>query len=78
MENERICTVLVLEIIQELGKNILCALLSIFCVTHFLSLSVSLNAGLFYCELNWSGTQEEEEFEMHRVQEGQREGRDKG
>lgn len=40
--------------------------------------SISLNAVLFYYELNWSGTQEEEEFEMQRAGEGQGEGRDKG
>lgn len=32
----------------------------------------------YYCELNWSGTQEEEEFEMRRADEGPGEGRDKG
>lgn len=40
--------------------------------------SLSLNAVVFYCELNWSGTQEEEEFEMQRAEEGLEEGRDKG
>lgn len=41
--------------------------------------SLSLNAVLFYCELNWSGIQEEEEeFEMQRAEEGQGEGSDKG
>lgn len=34
--------------------------------------------GLFYCELNSSGTQEEVEFEMQKAEEGQGEGRDKG
>lgn len=41
-------------------------------------LPVLLNSSLFYCELNWSGTQEEEEFEMQWAEKGQGEGRDKG